>query len=417
MLISTINNNQKINFQAGKTKLYTDFDGTFMPFSHNDICNNDEFIKNNHKKMQFNNMYLKFEEFCKKMKTKFSFVITTGRSKAEFDYFIGKIKQQNLTFAPINALITRDGCDGFHKGFWGDLKLSKRKIKQLEKQAPGWNRDKIAVDLKQMLKKTNPEIVIVDSCINKHQQDYGELSLEYNLKRMPEKDKRYYASFEDKSKLNIDIAFPYGMNIDGIYDSFQKYCKEKKLAVSIEKYDPDFCSIIPNYDKMGNYQLMPARVISIKPMVDAKTNLTKLHDVKQKVSENIKKKNNDLIIVAGDGSNDETMLNPLNYLDLYGINISDNTNSQNIFKNQDLLCKLRELPFISIIVGNNPSLEHIRVLGSELDKAGVHKIICIQSPQDDFLKAIKQSISNYARQNNKYKQAIDAALFEDIVAK
>lgn len=415
MIVKEKTVSKNIYFGAGKTKLYTDFDGTFMPFLHNDVCNNNELSQNSHKILQFNTMYSKFDEFCKKTQEKFNFIITTGRNKHEFDFFINKIKQQNLKFILPEKLITTDGGDSFDKSASNEFELSKNKIVHLAKTSNGWNKDKILVDLKQIINKKDSRIIIIDSSANKHQYDYEDLSLEYNINKSNAKDKRYYASFVKDSELSLDIAFPNNMDISEIETAFKDYFEEQNLKVKIKKYEPDLGSIIPEYNESGTYHLMPAKVLSIKPMINENTSLTKLYDAKQKVSENIKDKTDDLVIVAGDGSNDESMLNIFNYLDLYGMKVAKNTDYDELIENEEVLTKLIELPLVSIIVGQDKNLDHLRKIGEKLDQKGIHKIISVIDPKSDFLNSIKQGMLNYSEVNNKYKHSLGYDLFCELL--
>lgn len=103
---STVNSITKFNFCAGYTKLYTDFDGTYFPFSQESIVYQDnESIK------KANQMYTAFKEFIGIAKEKFSLLITTGRSALEMYGILNYFKDSNVNFNRPKGYIFRDGLE------------------------------------------------------------------------------------------------------------------------------------------------------------------------------------------------------------------------------------------------------------------------------------------------------------------
>ena len=100
------NLNAQPHFCAGQTKIFSDFDGTFMPkeFGHDSICNDNPPVD----KGAFDKY---FEEFKKLLMPsdngvkKTELTITTGRNLGEFNYYMKKIKDKGLKIPTPDKLI------------------------------------------------------------------------------------------------------------------------------------------------------------------------------------------------------------------------------------------------------------------------------------------------------------------------
>ena len=106
------------SFTAGKTSLYSDFDGTYIPaeFSHDSVCNYNPPVN----KGAFKSYFDKIWELFGKLRgqgdeSKFDFVITTGRNIAETNYFLNRLKAQDLWVPLPDKLVTCNGQDEFYK--------------------------------------------------------------------------------------------------------------------------------------------------------------------------------------------------------------------------------------------------------------------------------------------------------------
>ena len=96
----------RFNFCAGKTRLYTDFDGTYFPFSQDSIRRDDkESIS------KANKMYSDFRNFTNKAKGKFSILITTGRNKWEMFGALNDFKKSKLNINLPNGYIFNNGVE------------------------------------------------------------------------------------------------------------------------------------------------------------------------------------------------------------------------------------------------------------------------------------------------------------------
>ncbi len=416
MRICAVNKNissNYISFKAGNTSIYSGFDGVYMPFSHNDVCNNGELSDNQDKKAQFNSMYSKFAEFFKARHDQLKFTITTGRNKAEYNYFVDKIHKQDLDFVAPDSLITRDGCNKFDIDENGEYIKDENRIEDVKAQTNGWDRVKIEKDLKNILNNQHNKILMLDSPINKHKYDYEEFSLEHKLNKIDNAYKKNWISFSKDEDLNIEIALSKELDINQIKKSFKDYFDKRNLKVQIKTYTPDYSVSLPAYNG-SHYQLEPANILHIKPIIGDEV-LSKLYDVKNEVKKNIENKTDDLVIVTGDGSDDEKMLNPLNYLDIYDLDINKNQNQDELLEDPQFLNALKDLPLVSIVIGNGKSLKYLRQLGEKLDEKGIHKIITVENPQSELLNKIKEGMLNYGKQNYEYKSSLWSDLYIELL--
>ena len=109
------------------------------------------------------------------------------------------------------------------------------------------------------------------------------------------------------------------------------------------------------------------------------------------------------------------MLNPLNYIDIFGINIDKNKPINEILENENVLDAIYKLPLKIIIVGNSPNLEHLREMDRILKSKGIDKITCINSPDDSqngLANAIKRAMYKYSEQNDEYSYYMGMDLFK-----
>ena len=100
----TSGNVKSMNFRAGKTKLYTDFDGTFFPSNQFLVKFKlpDEILK-------LQKMYCGFSKFFEAAKGQFSTIITTGRDISDMEKAITVLKNSDIKFPPVQGYVFEDG--------------------------------------------------------------------------------------------------------------------------------------------------------------------------------------------------------------------------------------------------------------------------------------------------------------------
>ncbi len=401
-----------IAFKAGKTTVFADFDKTYTPFSHNDMCQKDVFVNDQNKRNYFNNYFSNFKNLKDTAKDKFFLTITTGRNAAEYIFVENALKEQNLDYFSPDYLVTRDGADKFVKenGRW--LKED-NKDKNIQEKAYGWNAQKIKSDLKKIISQNTKNAFVIEAPINRTKWDYPGISMQDELEKSNPYNIENYVSFSKDENDIIEIAFANKLPVDKLKQLINRYLSNNEIDSVLNHYPKDNNAYFPQYDN-GVVRYEPGNRMIIKPKVD-NTPLTKLYDVKEAVKDVVVNDTNDFIIAAGDEINDEEMLNPLNYIDILGINIDKSKPINEILENGNVLDAIYKLPLKIIIVGNSPNLEHLREMDRILKSKGIDKITCINSPDDSqngLANAIKRAMYKYSEQNDEYSYYMGMDLFK-----
>lgn len=300
--------------EKGKVILFADFDGTFMPFSHESICTD----RSKFPKEEFSRYFGLFSDFLKKNENKLELIITTGRNLPKFMAFIEHIKRNDAYIPLPKKVIVNNGGDiyqcnnpenFFVCGYAGysnynqDAQNKRAEIKKLT----GWDGSDIKNKIISILNSFNFQVLEVP--INEFSSTYEELSLRYYLdKNGLSHETSNFASIQDDGLLGFHIAFCKNMNNN-------------------EKYLGDLCQEIDNtLESRVSYSLQTTLYdwqagygpsVRLLPCIDGKP-LNKLYDVKECLKNVIENKTDDLVIAAGDDENDMAILLPESYADLKG---------------------------------------------------------------------------------------------------
>lgn len=422
--------NNKISFTAGVTNLYSDFDGTYMPreYRHDAFCKEGsserhDFLTTG--KIKFQEYFDKFKQLLLTAKgtkkDKFNFTITSGRNRFEYNYYMKRIREDNLSIPLPDKLVVNNGGDvyslrkdmtDFFKTDYEepflitDFSQSKRsKIKKLAGAWDGENvRKRILSDINTKVYENelqaardfsfltgNPDLnYSLNACrellASDMDKDALRLHIQYlanDLKNRVEKDDElkkiyqnpgnidwligefadrlayakenrpiildtptdgyFYGGKELNSVINNDfssqlkpfIAFREDGDL-GLHLSLSKNISDNENINNIksifEESVPEAYFRINNEPgKLGEITILPK--LSDGPLdksIDPKLQLKKVL------------KNNDLIITAGDSSNDISMLNLFEYINCDKFEFS-----------KENLEKIYKLPIISIYVDNS----------------------------------------------------------------
>jgi len=141
----------------------------------------------------------------------------------------------------------------------------------------------------------------------------------------------------------------------------------------------------------------------------------KLYQPKEQVRKIIKENSNDLVIVTGNDWNDADMLNPLNYIDIFGVEYNRCISLEELLDREDVINAIKKLPLISIVAGNNDSMKEILKIKHLLDKKGIHKIFQAKKPQTELLQKIKEGMRVYSMENSEYKNNLSTELQKEIL--
>ena len=298
--------------EKGKVILFADFDGTFMPFSHESVCTD----RSKFPQEEFGRYFGLFSDFLKKNENKLELIITTGRNLPKFMAFLEHIRR-NEAYIPLpKKVIVNNGGDIYqcnnpenffvcgyaeYSNYNQDAQKKREEIKKLT----GWDGSDIKNKIISILSSFNFQVLEVP--INEFSSTYEELSLSYYLnKNGLDQETSHFASIQDDGLLGFHIAFCKNMNNN-----------ENCLA--------DLCQEISNtFENRVSYSLQTTLYdwqagygpsVRLLPSIDGKP-LNKLYDVKECVKNVIENKTDDLVIAAGDDENDMAMLLPESYSDL-----------------------------------------------------------------------------------------------------
>lgn len=413
MNITALNNN--LNFTAGKTKILSDFDGTFMPkeFGHDIICNDNPPVD----KEAFSSYFDAFSDFFdsqNKDEKKTELTISTGRNMHEFNYYMKKIKQKGLSVPNPDKLIITNGGDEFiRKGedyFSSDSKknmfsyadLNKQKRGLLKRFTVSYYPSQIKKQVRNMLRSLNGSPKVLEP--KTHQGMYGykdNMTLQERVERQG--NITDYVSMRQDGFYQIRMTAPVGSeHIEELKEISSRLQEDGyKLKVSINENDGETC--VNTVDDPEKWQLGTS--VEMKPETRGKVKiLDKFHHAKIMADDIIKNNSDDLVIVSGDGGNDLDMLNLSNYIDSMS-DISD-------FSKPEFLDEVSKLPVISIFVRNSASLDDkIQAFEENFNFDGVKRFIVVDKDNPErpstLLDAIKLAQEEYSKINPEYKRNLE----------
>ena len=377
--VSKITNN--INFRAGKVHLFSDFDGTYLPVRHSALYN----LEPNADLKEY---VTKIDTLLKSGEDDLFFHITTGRTFGEYEEVSKLIRSRGLELPLPHSFIAKNGADEyiksatdieFYKGGKFPFEYYKPNLakENLFVQTHKWDGFKIKTFIKALADKYNINLIEGDS--ENSVRDYGEKSL-FSKGKLNKKDwellprdgekfthyeKQLLDStigFRNDGNLKIHMIFPpeYGpcAEVNTLYDKFMDAIK-----AFLEKEKVDYKLKWEPASKYNYYR----NSCSITPNIDGEV-LTKLFDTKQALKKAIKE--NDMVIVAGDGSNDFKMLNPLEYIEKEFWQECEKKSSNKEFYRKGMREKLEDL---CLVLENKSQTPYIKSLSQELTENGFLK--------------------------------------------
>ena len=435
MIIERIrNSNSNISFKAGKVRVFSDFDKTFLPSTHkNFVCNEDSRFVN-----AIRENFKSFKKFLDNTREGLKFTITTGRTFGEFLTMAEIARNRKFAMPLPDTLIVKNGSDEhlrvgtdetFYNGgeFPFKYDVTNKEKEEKIKNISGWDGAKVKQILKEIFNSYNFRIVEADS---EHSvTDYGSRSLFSEGKLPYEVGKTFYGT--DKADWSVGLRNDGNLKVFFTLPADMFEVDERRIA-----YQDIQNQIIQKFSENGIKYAQSSgssHEIHGRPSIDYSPNvgeqyqsgvLTKLYDTREAVKEATK--NNDLVIVAGDSSNDAVMLNPGLYLQDYL--------SESILSRYDKMLLLYDLaaprvlikildadpeladifikmPFRGIIVRQNNGknkLEHLE----QFTKGKYQKIIVVD--EGELQSGIKESIKMYCEQNPKYKEKLSIDLNKEI---
>lgn len=434
MRIEKIQNSyNRPSFKAGKVRVFSDFDKTFLRSSHKDFVKNydREFVN------AIRENFKSFKEFLNNTREGLKFTITTGRTFGEFLTMAEVARERKFGMPLPDTLIVKNGSDehirtGTDEDFYNGGEFPfKYEVTNKEKEAKikeisGWDGPKFKKIIKDILKSYDFRIVEADS--ENSVSDYGSRSMFSQGKIPYELGKLFYGTdkadwsigMRKDGNLKMFFTIPADMfDIDerrNVYNDMQTKISEKARAEGIKHTFGD-----------GPKMINGRSCLSYVPEIPKKTDnhkLTKFYDTHEAFQE--AKKNNDLVIVAGDSSNDLEMLNPGYYLidyfteDMYkrhgGIQLEYDAQYpigliELLDKDPEIAEIYMKMPFRGVIVRQTDGENKLKEL-KPFTSGKYQKIIIVD--EGELQSGIKQSIKAYAEQNPKYKEKLSPDLKKQI---
>lgn len=455
--IGAINNNCNIHrnqnvgllnqpsFGSGKVNTYFDFDGTYCPASHSDLkhmspsdsswfvdyCNN---IKN----------------FLNNTRNGLTFHITTGRTLGEYDAVSHLIRMRGFELPLPDTVIVKNGSDeyikqgsdsDFYKKGVFPFSPDKRNIQKEEdiKTITGWDGQKIKEGLKKIF--TSHDLRIVEADSEHSPADYGFRSLfsEGKLKyedRIPLENgmkptSDWNVGLRDDGNLKIFYTLPYDTD----------FCPERANTAKTINREVDELLVETgakqtySYDKQHHNECGGRPYYVIEPEIDKNMSwygakyvdcgLSKLYDTKRAVQKAIK--DNDLVIVAGDSSNDKLMLSPLMYIDIDWERFPEIAKHTRIGgghailkkihaepeKYSEIIKQLEDLPFIGIIIKNDRKDSPLNDIVETFGKGSKYQKI-IEVENGHLEDGVREAIKLYVSRNSKFMEKLSSDLKKEI---
>ncbi len=446
MLISNrVNTN--LTFKAGKTTIYSDFDGTYMPYSHSSICSDEK----NFPRENFHQTFSEMARFFDTGKENTELVITTGRNIHKFEAFLNHIRRHNETIPLPEKVIISNGGDIYqlknNKTFFetqsplqatNDNIFNNNKLNDL-KHRSYWNPDTIKNRIINFFK--NKGFDVFDSPVNEFSDSYPHTISEELNNRNYNHNSSMFASIQDDGKTGFYIALNKDISSNSRWFENLKGDLYRDLSDQI-------CTIIA---KTHDSECGKGTSFRILPKVNQRP-LDKLYDTKKAIEEIIKQNSNDLVIIAGDDVNDMRMLNPFSYVPLADHSLksiseniveledviyhqkmytqknpSDLIAAEKLKVNKELLAikidefnkkisdnpklrqKIADLPFYSIVIQRK---DKICPISEEISEAFKDLQKVVVAPPNKLLMSIKDGIKQQAKSNNNFLNGLSIAMLK-----
>lgn len=201
-------NYTRISFCAGQTKLYTDFDGTYFPFSQDVIEQKQEPYCS-----LLNNMYTLFDNFKKIAKEHFFTVVTTGRSKLEMKTAKNEIANAGILFPQVESYILRNGLEE-HKDIGNNLNASMP-----------FSENSTRNSIENIVKNIDKNVKILHSSTNKSIQNDYLNSFEALYEKLPPSKRKKYISMVTEDNGFVELMFSPYINPKQYFNSLSEYIK------------------------------------------------------------------------------------------------------------------------------------------------------------------------------------------------
>lgn len=416
---------KQISFNAGKTTLYSDFDGTFYPYPQNFNFQDDK------SKSNADGYFSKFNILKKNFDKNLDIKLTTGRTFGEIKDIFQKAANGGVSMPMPSSIITKNGGDEFFNNNtsssfpFDKISVNTEKRLDIEKISNGWDGQKIQAKLIDILEDKEFKIVLAPT--NGPIEDYGNLTSQTIIKNNKDTD---IALMRQDGMLGFNITF-------NLANNSPKVINDVKNEIKTHLQNNNIHSIVIESDSDFGAKGLPS--LTLLPVVYGAA-LTKTYDISKAID--AAKKENDLVIVAGDGGNDKEALNPASYVtrpnDKYFPRYIENSETKTykednryyvnskldgkekrayfaqylnslkdyIQTNPEYKQELAKLPLKSIIIGDTH--ESLNKLVDTYKNAGLaDKILQIQ--KGTLPEGVRTAINSYKLENKCFETALNTS--------
>lgn len=380
MKIIAIQNKENLQtFKAGKSILYSDFDGTLLAQPLHDIYNGSKEAKE--KSVQgFNKYFQDFQNFIDDTKGKFSIKINTGRriDSDPVDGFIPtleKMIESGIKLPKIDSVITSEGGDIYHFNSDGTINPIKDAVKTEQiKKACGWDND------------------IINEALEETSSKFG----------------TNYRFVNDRGSYKLSVAIDDNTKLSQFIENLQEIL-EPQMGIKIKSNDVEI-----------GYRIRQ-KGIKIVPLINGHR-IHKDFDIKYALENAIKE--NDFLIVAGDADNDKEALNIFRYLK----NPPNGEIPSSVGEiTEDYVSTVKEeidnLPIKIMFIKPSKNCTNEKTLKlcdfmTALEKYFPKKVQIVEETkldgENNFLNAIKCAIKDYEKENKVFAKNFNEKVTKNI---
>lgn len=418
-------------FGAGKVKLFSDFDGTYFPAEHKTLS----WAADRRGLSKLETYFAQVGKFLKQSKSGFQLTVTTGRNLCEFQSILKHCQRLGLKMPLPDSLITKNGADEYLKsgsdeefyrtGLNPFQQANDTKRKAL-KDAVGWDGPLIRQKLIETLQQAGFKNIRQDGTTNAA-EDYGTDSTLYHVQDRYDGNPFHISPWITVLRQDGDLKFFIGLPKD-MQARWDRRQAQNKIQEKIERDLQAMCKDTQGQPGFSiKYQTSDAEYcshpsITIVPKING-NELTKVYDTHQAVMAAVI--NHDLVITAGDGSNDFEMLNPARYIQLSPelerenrrTHFIDNPTAflQVLEDNPALKSQFEQLPFLGIVIERHGHLpQDLKKLTDTYASGSNPKILKVQEGQ--LFNGVVEAIKTHQARNPKFAEFLDADLQKSIIA-
>jgi len=388
MLITTNipKHNYNQTFKAGNVYVFSDFDRTFMPATQLEFRTGE---KSDFLRKYFNEV----NDFLKSVKDGLKLGITTGRTFDEYKENVELSQKFGYGMPFPDRLFIKNGADEFLRTQNPDFPFDESitdDIKNLDyKNKTNWPGSEVVInEIKKFCKEKGIKYVFGGS--DKGIAEHGEYSL-FDGNKLGSEDGAYILGIRKDGNNRVCYTFPIAAKETSIDEL--KIELEARLQSLFEKNNTKFVR--------KKIKRLP-RIFDIYEPQYFPNGISKIYDTKIAMKKAIEE--NDLLIIAGDASNDYEMLNPMSYLEGVDPKMSPENFVKELDRNPLLIKKFKDLPYVGVAITEGAEDDGLKELIKYFSNGRYKKIVTIKA--GEWVEGIISAIRFHCKQNPDFKKLL-----------